>query len=204
MSELVDVLHIRRPPYDGLLHLTGRSVYLSLTQLLIRRSLFDRIGAFDTRWGSIGDFNWDMKAGLVASTLHVPETWATFRVHSTQATASVDFNSDGFAAKMNHMIEDAVEACRPYLHPAIRNGLDERWLRMASEMREYYRELRLRASVVRRRVFQARNLFLGNSNVRSEMTRVLVGDEKWESRAYHEIENWLESLHIRPIETCDA
>jgi hypothetical protein len=171
--------------------------------LLIRKSLFDRIGVFDTRWGSIGDFNWDMKAGLVASTLHVPDTWATFRVHSTQATAAVDFNSVSFSSKMNQMIVDAVEVCRPYLDPAILTGLDEQWLHMASEMREYYRELRVRANVLRRRIFQARNL-LGNSIVRAEMTGVFVGREKWESRAYREIENWLESLHMRPIETCGA
>jgi len=38
---LVGKYHMRRAPLDGLLHLDGDSVYVSLTQLLIRRSLFD-------------------------------------------------------------------------------------------------------------------------------------------------------------------
>jgi glycosyltransferase involved in cell wall biosynthesis len=39
--------HVRLAPFDGLLHLLGGSVYISITQLLIRRSLFDRIGFFE-------------------------------------------------------------------------------------------------------------------------------------------------------------
>ena len=46
-------LHVRRAPFDGLLHLLGGSVYVSITQLLIRRRLFDRIGGFESRWGSV-------------------------------------------------------------------------------------------------------------------------------------------------------
>jgi glycosyltransferase involved in cell wall biosynthesis len=61
-GELLHRRHVRRAPYDGLLHLSGESVYVSITQLLIRRSLFDRIGLFEPRWGSVGDFNWCMRA----------------------------------------------------------------------------------------------------------------------------------------------
>jgi GT2 family glycosyltransferase len=72
---LASRMHVRRAPFDGLLHLLGGSVYVSITQLLIRRSLFDRIGWFESTWGSVGDFNWSMRAGLVANTVHVPQTW---------------------------------------------------------------------------------------------------------------------------------
>src|SRR5262245_39730340 len=64
--EFVRTYHIRRAPFDGLLQLTGRHTVLSITQLLIRRSLFSRTGNFPDKWGSISDFNWEMKAGLVA------------------------------------------------------------------------------------------------------------------------------------------
>ena len=84
---------MRRAPFDGLLHLRGRAVYTSITQLLIRRSLFDRIGHFDSRWGSVGDFNWNMRAGLVTNTVHVPDTWGGWRIHASQATALNDFMS---------------------------------------------------------------------------------------------------------------
>ena len=68
---LRDRCHVRLAPFDGLLHLGGETVYRSITQLLIRRSLFDSVGMFESRWGSVGDFNWDMRAGLVANTVHV-------------------------------------------------------------------------------------------------------------------------------------
>ena len=55
---LVNQPHVRRAPYDGLLPLSGNYVYFSFTQLLIRRSLFEQIGPLESRWGSIGDFNW--------------------------------------------------------------------------------------------------------------------------------------------------
>ena len=86
IGELAHKPHVRKAPHDGLLQLTGRHAYLSITQLLIRRSLFSRIGNFPDKWGSTSDFNWEMKAGLVANTVHVPDTWASWRVHSKQAT----------------------------------------------------------------------------------------------------------------------
>jgi glycosyltransferase involved in cell wall biosynthesis len=80
-ADLIDRPHIRKAPYDGMIHLTGRHVYLSVAQLLIRRSLFSKIGAFPSEWGNISDFNWEMKAGLIANTVHVPDTWASWRIH---------------------------------------------------------------------------------------------------------------------------
>jgi glycosyltransferase involved in cell wall biosynthesis len=59
----LDHEHIRRAPHDGLLHLTQLHAYLSITQLLIRRSLFARTGEFQAKWGSFSDFNWEMRAG---------------------------------------------------------------------------------------------------------------------------------------------
>ena len=87
-GDLLQRPHIRRAPYDGLLHLLNSPVYISVTQLLIRRSLFDRVGFFKSQWGSVGDYNWNMRAGLVANTIHVPDTWGGWRVHASQATAS--------------------------------------------------------------------------------------------------------------------
>ena len=84
---LLDRMHVRRAPHDALLHYAGISVYTSLTQLLIRRRLFDRIGGFPTDVGSVGDFEWTLRATLVADTLHVPGRFATWRVHDEQATS---------------------------------------------------------------------------------------------------------------------
>jgi hypothetical protein len=41
--------HVRNAPSDGLLHLSGAKVYTYIIQLLIRRTLFDRICYFEAR-----------------------------------------------------------------------------------------------------------------------------------------------------------
>jgi glycosyltransferase involved in cell wall biosynthesis len=86
-GDLIHRRHIRKAPFDGLLHLAGRTVYISITQLLIQRSLFETVGLFPTNRGSIGDFQWDMKAALLTDTIHVPDTWGGWRQHENQATA---------------------------------------------------------------------------------------------------------------------
>jgi len=77
LGDLAGRPHIRRAPYDGLIHLTSQHVTLSITQLMMRRSIFAKTGEFGSRWGSVSDFNWEMKAGLVANMVHVPDTWAS-------------------------------------------------------------------------------------------------------------------------------
>ena len=173
IGELARKPHVRRAPYDGLLHLTGRTVYTSITQLLIRRSLFSRIGYFSSRWGSFGDFNWEMKAGLVANTVHVPDTWATWRVHPRQATCMTEFFTAEHARKIEEMIQDAVRACEAYLPQAFVAGLRSLWLDKAKDMRTYYGGLRQRRnSSLSRRLYQLAQFF-GTANVRRELFRRL-------------------------------
>jgi glycosyltransferase involved in cell wall biosynthesis len=85
-AELMDKPHIRLAPYDGILHCAFETVYLSITQLLIRRTVFDKVGLFRTDFGSKGDFEWRMRASLVCNTFHLPDTLATWRRHSQQST----------------------------------------------------------------------------------------------------------------------
>lgn len=191
-------LHVRRAPYDGLLHLTGGVVYFSITELLIRRSLFGRIGSFQPRWGSIGDVNWNMKAGLATSTIHVPDTWATYRVHPTQATASVRYSSPDHFAKIEEMIEDALTTCQAYLHPDVLAGLQAGRLAWAQEMRAYYASLSVRVGALSRRWFQMRKA-LTSPFARNELRNVLAGRPKWPDRAPAEIRSWLESLGQGPV-----
>jgi glycosyltransferase involved in cell wall biosynthesis len=89
-GELMNVPHIRLAPHDGLLHFALYTVYTSLTQLLIRRSVFKHVGIFDVQFGPPGDFEWDMRASLLTNTFHVPETLATWRIHAGQATTDLD------------------------------------------------------------------------------------------------------------------
>jgi glycosyltransferase involved in cell wall biosynthesis len=198
-AKLINKRHVRRAPYDGLLHLTGVMVYLSISQLLIRRSLFARIGGFDTRWGPMGDRNWEMKAGLVANTVHVPETWATWRIYPTHASAAITCHSPEYCRNIEEMIADAVVKCESYLAPQVVPGLREHWLRWSGEMRNYYSKLAVPQSALRKRLFQTSQAFHGQKSVRSEVMSRLRGRPRWTDRAPGELRSWLESLGLGPI-----
>lgn len=198
LGNQVNQRHVRRAPYDGLLHLTGGVVYFSITELLIRRSLFNRIGHFQPRWGSIGDVNWNMKAGLTTNTIHVPDTWATYRVHPTQATAAVNYRSTDHFRRIEEMIDDAIVTCRGFLHPDVQRSLGSAWLDKSRDMRAYYANLSVRPSAVGRRWYQARQWLL-SADIRAEVKRVLSGEPKWGDRAPSDIRVWLETLGHGPV-----
>jgi glycosyltransferase involved in cell wall biosynthesis len=168
-GDWLDRVHVRRAPFDGLLHLSGGSVYISITQLLIRRSLFDRIGLFESTWGSIGDFNWSMRAGLVANTVHVPGTWGGWRVHASQATAGVRLESEEHAGRIDAMIDDAIARCRAYLAPDVYRRLTSRWLVDAREQRSFRRHVASRRglSAWRRATFLAEAAWAGSPPARA-------------------------------------
>lgn len=111
-KDLIDRKHIRLAPHDGLLHCGVKTVYTSITQLLIRRSLFDRIGLFLTNYGSIADFEWEMRASLVANTIHIPRYLATWRVHRDQGTDKSFLDSSKHRAQFLEMIDHALNAAR--------------------------------------------------------------------------------------------
>jgi hypothetical protein len=167
--------HVRRAPFDGLLHLEGGSVYVSITQLLIRRSLFDRIGLFESRWGSVGDFHWCMRAGLAANTVHVPGTWGGWRVHPGQATAGVTVGSPEHGRKVDDMIDDALEVCEDLIAPSLRPRLAA-WSSEAKESRGFARELARRAdrSLLERRAFLMQQA-LGGASARAYLKARLFG-----------------------------
>lgn len=83
---LMQKRHIRRAPHDGILHCGIQTVYTSITQLLIRKSLFAKVGLFLTDKGPTADLEWGMRASLIADVVHVPEYLATWRLHDQQAS----------------------------------------------------------------------------------------------------------------------
>jgi hypothetical protein len=154
--------HVRRAPFDGLLHLTGDTVYTSITQLLIRRSLFSRAGFFESQWGSIGDFNWNMRAGLLANTVHVPDTWGGWRQHTSQATAAARFGSTSHAAQIEAMIEHAIAAVGNYLEPGIKTALLHKWHPRMRSMRKFDLAMRSGSTRLERRISLVSQLVTGS------------------------------------------
>lgn len=83
--------HIRIAPHDGILHAVFQTVYTSITEIVIRKSLFDKIGLFRTDKGNIADYEWGMRATLVSNIVHIPEFLASWRIHDRQLTLNNNF-----------------------------------------------------------------------------------------------------------------
>lgn len=140
-GELINKKHIRKAPHDGVLHFCGITVYTSLTQLLVRKSLFDRIGLFLMDYGSIADFEWVMRATLTADTVHIPEYLATWRLHGNQATAEDTSNRAKASGKFLKMSDHAVKMARK-LNPSIIKGLNIKELKYLLKKEKLYFEIK--------------------------------------------------------------
>lgn len=92
-GDLMHRKHIRNAPYDGILHAFIKTVYHSITQLLIRKKVFHDTGLFIEDGSSIADYEWGMRVSLLKNTVHIPEYLATWRYHPSQATKN-DLQSD--------------------------------------------------------------------------------------------------------------
>ncbi len=102
-KEQLDLAHIRKSPHDGLLHYYGGTVYISITQLLIRRSVFEMHGLFQTDLGPQADYEWGMRVGMHCKTYHVPEYLADWTIHSQQVTSLSDTETVGAYMKLRKM-----------------------------------------------------------------------------------------------------
>jgi hypothetical protein len=195
-GELLNQRHTRRPPFDGLLHLCGDSVYTSITQLLIRRSLFSRVGLFESRWGSIGDFNWNMRAGSVARTVHVPETWGGWRRHSAQATARAGIGGAEHLAQTDDMIEHALLSVEASLTSQISKQSISKLARRTRDMRHFMPSLRAQNSSWSRRRFIAQRLLSGSWAARWHVTARAKARYGTGQPLTHIILRWLEAQGI--------
>jgi glycosyltransferase involved in cell wall biosynthesis len=83
-------INFRPVPHDCLLHFDGRSVYLSLNQLLVRTALARAAAPFDTTIGSVADFKWLLRLTASTGTVHVPKKLAMWRYHGDQLSLQPD------------------------------------------------------------------------------------------------------------------
>jgi glycosyltransferase involved in cell wall biosynthesis len=102
-------INYRPPPHDCLLHFTGRSVYFSLTQLLIRTESAKATGLFETDVGSAADFGWLVRLTSLTGTVHLPEQLATWRFHGDQLSLQRD---NARLTAMSKMCQDILPAIR--------------------------------------------------------------------------------------------
>ncbi len=86
MGEWNKKYHVRPQGHDTVMALGLKTAYYSITQVLVRRSLFDQVGLFEKQWGPFGDLEWQLRAALATKTVHIPEYLATWRIHPQQAS----------------------------------------------------------------------------------------------------------------------
>jgi len=93
-------INYRPPPHDCLLHFNGRSVYFSLTQLLVRTASAKAAGVFETDLSSAADFRWLVRLTSLSGSVHLPKRLATWRFHGDQVSLRRDKTRLNDMAKM--------------------------------------------------------------------------------------------------------
>jgi glycosyltransferase involved in cell wall biosynthesis len=198
-AEIMKRRHKRIAPYDGILCLLGDNIYSSVTQLLIRRSLFDKVGLYKADWGSLGDFHWNLRAALAASAVHVPDTWGGWRMHPSQATAAVGLNSPEHQAKIDAMIDDVMEDVDRYID-LVKNGGKFRELeRRAREVKVHLREHIRRKGAVERRTFLVTQAFAGNRPAIEHLASLVSGGKRWPKGAPASVSSWFKGDVVVPL-----
>jgi hypothetical protein len=161
--------------------------------------LFDRIGLFESRWGPIGDFHWNMRAGLVANTVHVPDTWGGWRVHSRQATSNAALGTAEHFRKIDEMIDHAIFTCEKLMPPPLRKRLTSRWSRRSKELRQFLREVPRRADGFPRKVFIVSRLLAGSPAARGYLKARWRGPARWPDSAPELMRKWLNDAGMREV-----
>lgn len=191
--------HKRIAPFDGVLCMLGDNVYTSATQLLIRRSLFEKIGYYERFWGAVGDFHWNLRAGLASSTVHVPDTWGGWRVHQTQATAGVGLGSIAHQTKIDDMIENVLYNLDDYVDARYRGANFEPFEKRAREVRCYLREHGQLETVADRRGFVIRQALSGNGLAWRHLASMLPGRTGWPRGANEAVQSWFDHAVLIPL-----
>ncbi len=191
--------HIRHAPYNGVLHLGGETVFNSLTQLLIRRDAFDAVGLFRDDWGSMSDFHWGMRAGLLLSSVHAPGTWAGWRVHPAQATRIPAPGATPQREKLEEMIDAAIAAASA--------ASSERTLRLLRKYRQYFSKRwnfdqgrSSRRNPWRRLAFVLSQCVIEPVLGAEYLLRRLRGLRGWELPPVEVVKRWLTTEQRSPIE----
>ena len=107
MGDWIRKYHLRRRPFDAIVHAGFSTVYSSIIQLVIRKTLFERVGLFTDRFGSVSDFEWELRASMKTDTVHVPYYLSDWRVHADQATDNPFHNTSAFFEKLLLMVDAA-------------------------------------------------------------------------------------------------
>ncbi|MGD9971489.1 MAG: glycosyltransferase [Desulfatirhabdiaceae bacterium] len=86
LGSLIRERHIRLKPHDAITMFGIGTTYTSLTQILVRRSVYAKVGLFRSDYRAYGDLEWQMRAATEFSCVFLPERLAYWRRHEQQAS----------------------------------------------------------------------------------------------------------------------
>lgn len=109
--------HIRHAPHDLFLLLSGVTLYTSMTQILIRRSLFESTGHFATDLGYAADFYWALLASANANVIYLPEKLASWRFYEGQASEKEN------SVPLHEMVTLALDKVKNNIDPSLHGQL---------------------------------------------------------------------------------
>lgn len=95
--------------------------YTSMTSLVLRSSLIDKLQGFKTIYGHAGDFDWTMRLTLLTDILYIPKLLATWRVcegQVTQQTSPVKYTEITLAIASDNL-EAFIESEKNYFKSPI-------------------------------------------------------------------------------------
>jgi glycosyltransferase involved in cell wall biosynthesis len=82
--------HRRQGIVDFLAHFVYGALYTTITSLVFRSRILDKMHSFSVKHGSIGDYDWTMRLGLYSDILYIPNLLATWRKYDGQADSLTD------------------------------------------------------------------------------------------------------------------
>lgn len=85
-SEVNHTTHLRSGLSEFMMHFVYRALYQTITSLVFRCRVIEKLGEFPSNYGAIGDYDWTMRLGLYTNILFIPKLLATWRVYTGQAT----------------------------------------------------------------------------------------------------------------------
>lgn len=191
--------HKRIAPFDGVLCLLGDNIYTSVTQLLIRRTLFDKIGFFQKDFGAAGDFHWNLRAGLAASTVHVPDTWGGWRIHPNQATVAADLSSPEHAAKIDAMIDDVLANLEKFTTTQTDGQAMQDLVKRAQDLKTYLRDQVRQETLADRGAFMIREALSGRRSVWEHIGAKVSKAKTWPKVAPESVKSWFKQDVLVPL-----
>lgn len=167
--------------------------WTSITSVVFRRRLIDKIGFFRTDCGTCADRLWAMKAALVTDTLSIPDCLATWRQHSMQASGkclSIQMR------KRNWMLSaETLAACENRLPAEWKRetGWRERILRNVRG--QYFKRIGLDRATLRKQPFEfLKGMAYASLHEPSYLARRIATGLTWNQDEFGNEEDYLRQL----------